>query len=143
MCYDKGVKKTGREVTVLRIRRYSRQQELIYQYLCATKEHPTAEMVFQQLRPQLPSLSLGTVYRNLNRFCEEGKAIKLHLPVERYDADTTPHAHFSCQCCGRVIDLPELQEERLTQVSQRFGHQATSCELVYFGICADCLKQQA
>lgn len=46
-------------------RRYSRQRELIYNCLLETKEHPTAEMVYQWLLPDNPNLSRGTVYRNL------------------------------------------------------------------------------
>ena len=69
-------------------RRYSRQRELIYNCLMNTKEHPTAEMVYQWLLPENPNLSRGTVYRNLKLLSEDGLLKQLHFPVERYDADT-------------------------------------------------------
>ena len=52
-------------------KRYSRQRELIYEAVLGSDQHPTAEMVFQWLKPENPSLSLGTVYRNLNLLTEE------------------------------------------------------------------------
>lgn len=125
-------------------RRRSKQQALIYQYLCASQEHPTAEMVFQGLRPVLPGLSLGTVYRNLSRLCEEGLAQRLTFPVERFDHDTSSHPHFACRKCGRVTDLmmrnaqPEEEAE-----ARRCGYQVERCEVVYYGVCPDCVSREA
>ena len=62
------------------IKRYSRQRELIYDVLLHSREHPTAEMVYKLLKPEHPSLSLGTVYRNLNQLVEEGTIASLPFP---------------------------------------------------------------
>ena len=99
-------------------KRYSRQRELIYQALCQTDEHPTAEMVYRWLKPENPALSLGTVYRNLNLLADEGVIRRMAFPVERYDAKTAPHPHFCCDQCGGVYDLelpydPELERQEL------------------------------
>ena len=56
------------------IQRFSHQREEIYQAVCATKEHPTAQMVYDTLKPRMPRLSLGTVYRNLHQMAEEGRS---------------------------------------------------------------------
>lgn len=125
-------------------RRRSKQQELIYQYLCTTAEHPTAERIFQALRPKLPSLSLGTVYRNLSRFCEEGLVKRLPFSVERFDHDTTPHAHFCCRLCGRVMDLPGLEgQPEAEQAACLQGHRVERCEILCYGICQDCASKEA
>ena len=58
-------------------KRYSRQRELIYQTLMATDQHPTAEMIYNWLKPENPSLSLGTVYRNLNLLADEGSITRM------------------------------------------------------------------
>ena len=50
----------------MKVQRYSQQRERIYEAVCATKEHPTAQMIYDTLKPEMPKLSLGTVYRNLN-----------------------------------------------------------------------------
>ena len=86
------------------VKRYSRQRELIYQALCATEEHPTADMVYQWLKPENPNLSLATVYRNLNLLADEGIITRMPFPVERYDAETKPHPHLRChKCSGEVV----------------------------------------
>ena len=63
-------------------KRYSRQRELIYQALRDTKEHPTADMIYQALRPEHPTLSLGTVYRNLNVLSSDGRIVRMPFSVD-------------------------------------------------------------
>ena len=120
-------------------KRYSRQRELIYQTLCGTDEHPTAEMVYRWLKPENPSLSLGTVYRNLNLLADEGVIRRMAFPVERYDARTAPHPHFCCDRCGGVYDLdlpydPELDRQAL----RASGFSVTEHELTFHGLCEGC-----
>ena len=67
-------------------KRYSRQRELIFEALKHTTEHPTAEMVYQWLKPENPNLSLGTVYRNLNLLADEGRITRMAFPVEPYSS---------------------------------------------------------
>ena len=124
-------------------RRYSRQRELIYQCLCSTKEHPTAEMVYAWLKPDNPKLSLGTVYRNLNQLAEAGTIVRMPFPVERYDADTSPHGHFCCDDCGRVYDLtiPDtLGEAKELCEAQGFAFRRET--RVFYGVCSDCMGRE-
>ena len=81
-------------------RRFSRQREQIYQAVCAAKTHPSAQMVYDDLKKDLPKLSLGTVYRNLHQMAEEGTLVELDGPVARFDAITVPHTHIRCERCG-------------------------------------------
>lgn len=120
-------------------KRYSRQRELIYEALMNTKEHPTAEMVYQWLKPENPSLSLGTVYRNLNLLADEGRINRMAFPVERYDADVRPHHHFRCDRCGSVydMDLP-YQTELDREALERSEHQVAGHELIFRGLCVRC-----
>ena len=55
--------------------KYSRQREAIKHYLASTKEHPTADTVYLHVKEDFPSISLGTVYRNLNLLTDIGEAI--------------------------------------------------------------------
>lgn len=125
-------------------KRYSRQRELIYEAVLGSKEHPTAEMVYQWLKPANPNLSLGTVYRNLNLLAEEGILIRMPFPVERYDGDIHPHSHFRCKECGRVFDLmlgyaSEI-DEAAAQASP--GFQIEGHDLTFSGLCPDCQKDE-
>lgn len=121
-------------------KRYSRQRELIYEAVRKSREHPTAEMVYQWLKPDNPNLSLGTVYRNLNLLAQEGILIRMPFPVERYDADVRPHSHFRCRDCGRVFDLgvkydPEIDDQAAHEAK---GFQVDSHDLTFIGLCPGC-----
>ena len=87
-------------------RKNSKKRQVILEALAATTAHPTAQELYQQLKPDYPDLSLGTVYRNLSLFAEEGDAMSVGVfrGQERFDARTNPHAHLHCVQCGRVID---------------------------------------
>ena len=117
-------------------KRYSRQRELIYQAVLGSKEHPTAEMVYQWLKPVAPNLSLGTVYRNLTLLAEEGVLIRMPFPVERYDADLSAHPHFRCKGCGRVIDLSLPYAAGAAAPQLRIEGHTT----LFTGLCPDCQK---
>lgn len=124
-------------------KRYSRQRERIYQSLMDSDQHPTAEMIYRQLKPENPGLSLGTVYRNLSLLADEGIITRMPFPVERYDAHTEPHPHFRCRRCGGVYDLrgldydPKLGREAATAA----GYQVERHDLVFTGLCAHCAKK--
>ena len=118
--------------------RYSRQRELIYNTVCASKDHPTAEMVYAALKPDHPNLSLGTVYRNLHLLAGEGKLRRMPFPVERFDGMVEPHHHFCCEQCGQVSDVEGDYDTALDAVPQALGHQVDRHEIVYYGLCAHC-----
>ena len=76
--------------------KYSRQREVIKDFLCTRKDHPTADVVYMNVRQQFPNISLGTVYRNLTLLSDMGEIIRLRVGdgVDHFDADTSPHNHF-------------------------------------------------
>lgn len=120
-------------------KRYSRQRELIYETLMHTNEHPTAEMVYQWLKPENPSLSLGTVYRNLNVLADEGRIRRMAFPVERYDADLHAHPHFRCDKCGAVYDMDFPYNSELDRRAlETSAHQVEGHEVIFHGVCANC-----
>lgn len=123
-------------------KRYSRQRELIYEAVLGSKEHPTAEMVYQWLKPANPNLSLGTVYRNLNLLAEEGILVRMPFPVERYDGDTHPHSHFRCKGCGRVFDLMLGYDGEIDAAAGRAspGFRIEGHDLTFSGMCRECQK---
>ncbi|MCD8145440.1 MAG: transcriptional repressor [Oscillospiraceae bacterium] len=120
-------------------RRYSRQREMIYHCVQGRHDHPTAEMVYQQLKPTSPGLSLGTVYRNLNLLTDEGQLLRLPFTVDRYDANTAPHGHLECRTCGQVIDLDgDASKVCDLFASANAGNDLECCTVIFRGQCADC-----
>ena len=121
--------------------RYSHQRERIYQYLCSSPEHPSAEMVFNDLRPEIPGLSLGTVYRNLKLLEELGKVRRVasFQGVERYDACCGDHAHFLCEKCGLVHDLGSANTEAIrSAITLEDGCTLSKLDLTVTGRCPNC-----
>lgn len=125
--------------------RYSKKREAILNVIRGTSCHPSAEWVYQQLKPRHPDLSLGTVYRNLAFFQEHGlvQSVGVVLGQERFDAIVAPHSHFICNCCGSVLDLPDIYPESgLEQtVSTQYGFAVERCELTFYGLCPSCWNQ--
>ena len=122
--------------------KYSRQREEIKKYLSTRKDHPSADQVYAAMRQEIPNISLGTVYRNLTLFKDQGLITSLGTVggVERFDGNTTPHVHFICTSCHRVMDLAQIQvpEELNTAASRASGGQVESCQLTFRGRCASC-----
>lgn len=83
------------------------QLAAIYEVLRAAHDHPTADQVFRRVRSRLPRLSLGTVYRNLEKLREQGRlrVVRLASGEAHYDAMVAPHDHFICEGCHAVLDL--------------------------------------
>jgi len=123
--------------------RYSYQREQIYEALRYRYDHPTAETLYQALKPQNPALSLGTVYRNLNQLAERGVVQRMPFTPDRYDANTAEHPHFFCTQCGALYDLPLSTARDLNQEVASLGFQVQRQDVYFKGICKDCLALRA
>jgi len=127
--------------TTTRKYNYSRQREVIYRLLAGTTAHPTAEWLHLQARRELPQLSLGTVYRNLQILAEQGRVRELQFGADqtRYDAMMEPHHHFICTGCGSMTDVflqRDLPLDRLGGIPD--GAAVESMHLELFGKCSAC-----
>lgn len=120
--------------------RYSKQREEIYSVLKSTKSHPTAEWIYEEVRKTDPTISLGTVYRNLALLCSTGQAIAIDTADKRthYDATVKDHIHFACTKCGRVSDIEG--EISLPCDLKNSGYVVERTSLVYYGLCPTCNK---
>ena len=120
--------------------RNSKQRAAILDYLKSTKSHPTAETIYNKVRPEIPNISLGTVYRNLSLLEELGQIRKIAQTNEpdRFDADTSPHGHLKCSCCGGVSDIFWDDSELDKLASSACGCNIVGHEIMFFGICRNC-----
>lgn len=123
--------------------RKSKQKTRILEILRSTKSHPTADWIYEKLKPEIPALSLGTVYRNLNILLEQGEILRLDFghTFDRFDGDTSRHYHFMCEKCGEVSDLELPPLNTLDKkVFNLCGHKIKYHKIVFYGICKNCLK---
>ena len=127
-----------------RTAKHFRKRDAILTCLRQTTVHPSAEWIYAQLKPEIPDLCVGTVYRNLALFKQQGliNSVGTVRGVERFDGNTEPHVHFICSKCGRVLDLPQLQvPQQLSEKAQTCsGGLVTDCQLTFSGTCPDCLS---
>lgn len=131
---------------MVKAKRYSAKREAILETIRKTDTHPTAEWLFQQLKPKYPDLSLGTVYRNITAFQEEGlvRSVGVVNGQERFDGNVRPHTHFVCTCCGRVCDLCGLDvpEELASAPARTDGVRVDHYQLTFQGVCKACLAKE-
>lgn len=122
-----------------------RKRNAIYDCLCQSKAHPSAEVIYTQLKTEIPDLSLGTVYRNLNLFKQQGLAISVATVhgVERFDGNTSPHVHFICSDCAAVIDLEEMEVPKSLSIAaeRSSGGKVAECNLCFTGTCRNCINK--
>jgi len=122
----------------------SKQRDMIMNFLISRKDHPTADVVYMNVRKENPNISLGTVYRNLTLLSDLGEIQRLRLGdgVDHFDADTTPHYHFVCSTCNSVIDLKMDGIESILDVANaNFNGVITGHVTYFYGTCNCCTKE--
>ncbi len=130
-----------KETLELRGYRYTDQRGAVYVYLAGTNTHPTAEDVHLSVRDELPTISLGTVYKSLETLVDCGLAHKLSFSdgSSRYDGRMDPHHHARCVSCGSVQDLPgSLSSAATPPLGRQAGFVVTGYRLELTGYCATC-----
>ncbi|MCF0228975.1 MAG: transcriptional repressor [Parasporobacterium sp.] len=124
----------------------SKQRQAILDFLCTRKDHPSVEVIYNNVRDVIPDISLGTVYRNLNLLADMGtvKRIRGLDSVDHFDADIRPHQHFMCTECGRVEDIfledPSVVTAMEDQV-RRHHDSVTGSDIYFYGRCSECLDK--
>ena len=117
------------------------QRLAIYEALRQTKAHPSAEMIFHELQPLYPTMSLATVYKTIEILKEIGLIQVLNLGEDcfRYDAETHNHPHVRCMKCGRVDDIMGIESaDFIDAVSQHTSYKLTNQQFYFYGVCPKC-----
>ena len=124
--------------------KYSRQRESIKKYLANTIEHPTADIVYNNIRKKYPNISLGTVYRNLNLLVDQGDIIKFSTGdgSDRFDGNTNEHYHFVCTECSEVSDIfmdKDFIDMINSSASSKFSGEILGHSTLFYGLCNKCI----
>jgi Fur family peroxide stress response transcriptional regulator len=121
--------------------RRSRQRDTILKVVMNTKTHPRADWVYEQVRKEIPNISLGTVYRNLKSLAEAGEIYQLELAgsTSLFDGNMDNHYHFRCKKCGDMYDLDEPVDRSIEKrIAQKTGFKITQQRLELLGLCTKC-----
>lgn len=124
--------------------RNTHQKEVIARIVKESCDHPTAEMVLEKARVELPALSLGTVYRVLKDMAKNGeiREVVCKDAPSRFDKTTVNHGHFTCVKCGKVKDV-FFNLDKIDKSIVDFGDDIVLESQIFFrGICSDCKDNQ-
>lgn len=125
--------------------KYSKQRAMIKDFLQGREDHPTAEVVYNNIREIYPKISLGTVYRNLILLSDIGEIVRFRVGdgYEHFDWDVRNHSHFICNCCKRVVDI-EMDDisARIDEIAAKsFPGKIDGHKIYFYGTCEECLSE--
>lgn len=119
----------------------TKHRQLILRLIQETDDHLTADQIYLLAKREMPSIAIGTVYRNLNLMVRDGEIRRVQLVGEpdRFDRTLHPHDHLVCQRCGKLLDiqLPGLRE----QLEQDAGTPVLSYDLKISVLCPQCRSE--
>ncbi len=130
------------------MKKYSRQRELILQSLRNRVDHPTAEMLYTDLKTQMPEIGIATIYRNLSDLCEMGEITKLksNIGADRFDGNKEEHIHFECNECHEIEDIfihegqSKKIDNEIKRLSENIGAECENANIWLTGLCKKCKK---
>lgn len=122
--------------------RTTAQKSFIINYLKGVKTHPSAEIVYKEVKKKLPSISQGTVYRVLNNFKKKGELQTIETKDNtHFDADISDHAHFICEECGNVYDvIDECSKCGILKNKKTKVGKINKYKINFYGKCKCCRK---
>ena len=127
-CHQRGIAVTPQRLAVI-------------QALLASENHPSTDEIYAAVRRKHPHVSLATVHRILNEFCDAGEARKVTLlhDVARYDGNVEPHHHVLCVRCRRVHDVEVPEVDKLLEGTPSLGQFVLlRCSLEIAALCRRC-----
>lgn len=110
----------------------------VYSYLKSTKDHPTVDIIYKNIKQSIPTISLATVYKILNTLVEANlvKMINVCEDNFRYDSNTDLHGHIKCKMCNKVKDVP-IENDLINTLMER-NHDINHFDLFLYGKCERC-----
>jgi len=123
----------------------TRQRRIILRELKQVKTHPCADEVYSMVRQYLPRISLGTVYRNLEKLAQLGEIQKIEVggSLKRFDGNMTEHYHVRCMGCDRLDDVQENIHFDFNKELEEVTHfQISGHRLEFIGLCPNCAEKQ-
>ena len=124
--------------------RLTQQRRVILTELQKLTTHPSADEIYEIVKKDLPRISLGTVYRNLETLAELGEIQKLGCggPVRRFDGNPENHYHIRCVKCERIADAPvEVHENLEKNIKNKTDFKVFGHRVEFLGLCPECFRK--
>ena len=118
------------------------QRQVIYEAVVDSRDHPTPDLIYEQVRKRIPSISLGTVYKNVKTFLDSGvlKEVTLHHGSLRLESNMTAHHHLVCSSCKAIFDIDESAVKPIQLPARELpaGFSIKQCRVEFVGECKSC-----
>lgn len=125
--------------------RITPQRMAIAGILAGSEGHPSVEEIHAQITKDFPTMSLATVYKNIELMKSVGEVLELGFPngSNRYDGNRpNPHPHLICIRCKKIVDLDlDSLNEMIKEVASETEFQVLNHRLDFFGLCGDCVTK--
>ena len=129
------------EKTKEKKKRNTKQKAIVYQVVLNSKDHPTAEKIYERAKKELPSISLGTVYRVLKELSSEGKIKEIVVDKQsHFEGRTDFHHHFICKECGKIEDVETPLCRYTCKKIENKGYLVEDIEYKFYGLCKKCAQ---
>lgn len=126
--------------------RMTNQRRVILKELKKHVDHPTADELYFEVIKELPKVSLGTIYRNLEQMSEQGLILKIEgSGQKRFDPNPEPHPHFRCTSCGALEDIHgEVVTPRIAvNSSWAMNREIKGAVVEFYGLCPRCIEKNS
>lgn len=114
------------------------QRLSVLKYVMEHRDHPSVDVIFRNLKEQIPTLSRTTVYNTLSRLSRNGliQSLTINDGEAKFDYSETAHAHFLCTRCGKIYDV--FLDSDIYKMETIDGHLVTDIQINFKGICSHC-----
>ena len=118
------------------------QRKLVLRVIRTADAHLTAEEIYRRAKEEMPSIAMGTVYRNLSLMVDAGEILRLSVPgkPDRFDKGQKKHDHLICDVCGGMKDvlIPGLADA----IEYQTGEKILTYDLTIRYICDACREKR-
>ncbi|MGT2908191.1 Fur family transcriptional regulator [Streptococcus dentiloxodontae] len=121
--------------------RLTESRKAVIRYLMMSDQHPSAELIYRDLLPENPGMSLATVYNNLKVLIDQGLVSEIKVNKDNttyYDFMGHDHLNVVCEKCGRIVDLDIHVPSFKETVEKETGYSITREQMTAYGVCPKC-----
>lgn len=120
------------------------QRLAVFKTLYSTTDHPSAEIIYNKLKKEIPTISLATIYKTLELFKEIGEITEVNiLRTARFESNIEPHHHLICVECNRIEDIFDLSlNDMAREKAANYSYDIIEGRVEFRGYCPDCTRRK-
>jgi len=102
--------------------------------------HLSIDELFEQIKKQFNSISLATLYKNINAMLETALITEVKIPNMKsiYEIAKLPHAHLLCDKCGEFKDISVDLDNLISKTESKSNYKLKNTSLIFSGLCEKC-----